>query len=129
MKILVTGSRSWPNDETTIAMFDAAIQPIIFWVPHVRIIVGDCPTGLDWAAREWCGRNGKEFDMHIARWDLYGKKAGPYRNKEMVLTGPDLCIGFPKPGELNKGTLGCMEMASKADIQVIDGYQMTLESE
>lgn len=125
MKILITGSREWPNDESTIRMVNDAIFKAAPGRSDIRLIVGDCPTGADWAAMEWAVRWGFEYDMHIARWDLYDKAAGPIRNQEMVDTRPDLVLAFPKPGSRNKGTLGCMLMAKRADIQVIDGYSLS----
>ncbi len=124
-KILVTGSRNWEDTTENRMMFNDAMAAIISDPPiskdRVRIVVGDCPTGLDKIARDWCVQWGFPYDMHIARWDLYDKAAGPIRNQEMVDTRPDVCVGFPKPGEDNRGTYNCMIRAKLADIQVIDG--------
>lgn len=128
VKILITGSREWPNDQSTINMVTRALFHVLRTEqPEVAVsfIVGDCPTGADWALRQMADEAGLEYDMRIARWDLYDKAAGPIRNQEMVDTRPDLVLAFPKPGSRNKGTLGCMLMAKRADIQVIDGYSLS----
>ena len=61
---------------------------------------------------------GWEIESHPAEWKTYGKAAGMRRNAEMVALGADLCLAFPTPASI--GTYGCMEMARKAGIKVID---------
>ena len=110
MKILVTGSRTFPSRELVE-------EQLSLWNPgEATVIVGDCPTGADLYAREWCAKNNIACQIHYANWDKYGKSAGPRRNREMVEEKPDIVLAF-FDGD-NRGTKNCVDLASKADISV-----------
>jgi hypothetical protein len=113
MRILVTGSRNWTNDEAILAAFaDYAGQ-------DVTLVSGACPTGADALAEEIAERFlGWEVERHPADWDRHGKAAGPIRNQEMVDLGADVCLAFPL-GE-SRGTRHCMAAAKRAGIPVVE---------
>ena len=46
-----------------------------------RIISGDEPNGTDAMAKRYAREYGYEFEILVAEWQKYGKKAGPARNK------------------------------------------------
>jgi hypothetical protein len=136
LKILVTGSREWQEDPRVDGdptwMFQRGMAQLLgmrdLWDPEygvpvntnsvggLKLIVGDCPSGLDAIARDWCANNFVPYDEHVARWDLNGKYAGPLRNREMVRTRPDATIGWWKPDSPNKGGMGCVELSLAAGI-------------
>lgn len=86
------------------------------------VVHGDCPTGADRYASEWCREarfNGLHVieEAHPADWGKHGKAAGPIRNQQMVDLGADVVLAFPL-GE-SRGTRHCMAAAEKAGIPVI----------
>lgn len=112
MRILVTGSRDW-HSQDTIRM---ALEEVRRGHHRPVLLHGDCPTGADAMAdqiwREW----GLPVQTFPADWKKHGRAAGPIRNQEMVNTGPDVCLAFPKGA--SRGTRGCIRMARKAGIEV-----------
>lgn len=102
MRVLITGSRDWKvqgrvwGELSRIALHE---RPPVLTVVH-----GNCPTGADRFARQWCeeyqdmlrGLMGINFheERHPADWGRYGRQAGPIRNEAMVDAGADLCLAF-----------------------------------
>jgi hypothetical protein len=116
MRILVTGSRNWPDKEIIAnALIDLTNWFPIIW-EDVVIVHGDCPTGADAMAQEFAEQHGIRTERHPADWKRYGKFAGPKRNQEMVDLGADICLAFILPG--SRGTKHCMGAAEKAGIPV-----------
>lgn len=118
--IIVTGSRRRRDKLTVWRTLDALADP------HggLRIVVGDCPRGIDIYVRLWCGRNRHrcQWRVYEADWDRYGLAAGPKRNQAMVHANRDalVCLAFPLPGprSLSKGTWNCADTAAAAGIPV-----------
>jgi len=109
MRILVTGSRRWADEDAVwmAIVNEARAEPLV-------IVHGDCPTGADAIAKagaEWMLDTVQE--AHPADWSQ-GRGAGPRRNQEMVDLGADLCLAFPL-GE-SPGTKDCMRRALAAGI-------------
>lgn len=115
MRILLTGSRAWPDRR--------AVESVLSELLHLHgpftLVHGACSTGADFFAHEWYEATGHEFGCgelkYKADWDKYGKAAGPIRNAAMVAAGADLVIAFPLPG--GSGTQGTVEMARRAGIE------------
>ena len=84
----------------------------------VRIVVGDCKSGVDEIT--WDMRGLIEPEVWIADWKTFGKAAGPKRNQAMVDSGADLCIAFPSKG--STGTIDCVERAKAAGIPVVGHF-------
>lgn len=121
MRVIFTGSRNWTGFEAerrageVLTSLEAFVG-IIGQAPMV-IVHGDNPEGLDAIVDRWAVRRGYEPERHPAKWDVFGKAAGPIRNQEMVDLGADMCLGFPLPG--SKGTVDCMNRARLAGILTI----------
>lgn len=121
-KILVTGSREWDNEVLLRDALDAARG-----YGELSVIVGDCPTGADAMAREWCGDFGVPYAVYVADWANHGKAAGPIRNCAMV---DDLvesafncldtmyCLAFFRDGAGNRGTRHCSGYAESRGVPV-----------
>lgn len=114
MRILITGSRTYSDMR--------ALEEAIEGAPRrsdgiVTIVHGDCPTGADRLAKEFCTSHpGFREEAHPADWGRRGKAAGPKRNQEMVDLGADICLAFPSEG--SRGTWDCVRRARKAGIEV-----------
>jgi hypothetical protein len=127
VRVIFTGSRDWegfhPEGQAT-SIFVALLQMAFALNRSLTVVLGDCPTGLDAhmyrIALRWQEHHPEqlEIERHEAKWDLYGKPAGPIRNGEMVKNGGDMCIGFARPG--SRGTVDCMKQARKAGIPTFE---------
>ena len=101
MRVLITGSRDWQDWKLVWSELGALTLPT---APDVLTVVhGDCPTGADRHARNWCAdtaahlkRLGVNFyeERHPAKWAEFGKQAGFRRNAQMVGMGADVCLAF-----------------------------------
>jgi hypothetical protein len=114
-RILVTGSRDW-TDRSAIhrALLNAAGS-----IPFTRVtVVHGAARGADGLAHDVALKLGMMVEPHNAEWSRHGKSAGHVRNAHMVSLGADVCLAFPL-GE-SRGTRGCMEMAERAGIPVIN---------
>jgi len=116
MRILITGGRNWNN-------YKQIKQAIAFTLlvngsdpAEVTLIHGNA-RGADLLGAEAAEGLGLNIEVHPARWDIYGRGAGPIRNQEMVDSGADLCLAFLMPG--STGTADCIRRARKAGIPVI----------
>lgn len=107
MKILVTGGRDYANA--------ALVHSVLQEYDDPTIIVGDA-KGADTLAKESAESLGFRTEVFFASWSMYGKRAGPIRNAEMISQNPDLVIAFPG----GKGTADCVARAEKAGIPIRD---------
>ncbi len=115
-RLLVTGSRHLlVQDHAYVSqMLTRAVRAPVTHGRDVIVVVGGCLTGVDHFAEKWADRNDFEVEVHRARWELYGAKAGPRRNREMAAAGADLCAAFPGPASI--GTWDCMKKAVESGI-------------
>src|SRR5690349_11272453 len=67
--------------------------------------------GVDYHARQWAKRHGIECHTEWALWDVYGKRAGPIRNRRMALMGEQL---IAIPDSESTGTLDMIRAAQDA---------------
>jgi len=120
MRILITGSRDWPDDLSV----ESAIWETMadHGEPDETVIVhGDCPTGADsYAKRLALEYPNMTNESHPADWSL-GKSAGFKRNAKMVSLGADVCLAFIK--DESKGASMTARLARTAGIPVTE-YQL-----
>lgn len=114
MRILVTGSRHWADEEACRRAIEAAMGEVP--ARECTLVHGAAP-GADTV----CARIGAELGMrveaHPAQWAKYGRRAGPIRNAEMVRGGANVCLAFPLGA--SPGTRHCAGLAAKAGIPVV----------
>lgn len=110
MKVVVTGSRDYQ-----------IAQPILDRLEKLpklsTIIAGGC-RGVDATAAVSARVNGFDLIEFPANWTGRGKAAGPYRNRLMLDTKPDLVIAFHEDFANSKGTRDCVEEAKRRGIPV-----------
>lgn len=89
--------------------------------PFPILYHGDCPTGADRVAKAWAIRRGHEHKPFEAKWESYGKLAGPMRNQQMIDAKPVLLVAFPG----GDGTADCVARAMLAGIPVFEARYET----
>ncbi|MFD7661328.1 SLOG family protein [Streptomyces sp. NPDC059788] len=146
--VLVTGSRSWDDEESMRQALNDAWR---VWgssnITRPVLISGHCPEGADaMVERLWLAA-GFEIRAFPADWSAYGKRAGFQRNQEMAdaaqvyrdAGAEVLCTAFldpcrkpgcPKrgqeqlmphtPGHFSHGTIHCRARARAAGIETAD---------
>ncbi len=103
MKVLVCGGRNFDD----LPLLDQTLDQIHSDRGITKIICGDAP-GADLMAFFWAGANEIPADRYVARWNNYGRAAGPKRNQKMLDEGkPDMVVAF-------KGGAGTADMVRRA---------------
>lgn len=96
MKLIIAGDRAI----TDIALVEAAIEES-GWRDEITEVVSGKAKGVDTLGEQWAEANGVPVKPFPARWDVYGKAAGPIRNGQMAEYG-DRLIALPTAS--SKGT-------------------------
>lgn len=120
MRILVTGGRHYSNREHVFGALDRVHRE-----RGISLLIhGACPYGgTDQIAEDWALARGVPFRACPAPWREMRKRAGPYRNRQMINGShpalrpgekPEGVVAFP--GGL--GTRDCTTRASAARIPV-----------
>lgn len=141
MRVLITASREWTDKE---AIWTALNAEYLTWnrktIPNIGewsgdtsctefVVVHGGARGGDMIADDWANRLHKHdprvrpeaHPVSSEEWQMKGKSAGHQRNATMVKKGADVCLAFPL-GE-SPGTRGCMKLAEKAKIPVVNGAE------
>lgn len=110
MKVLVCGGRKYDNRERVFEVLDA-----LNLAYGVTAIIAGGATGADQLAYEWSLSRLKSAWIYPAKWDSYGKAAGPIRNAIMLREGkPDLVVAFPG----GRGTKNMIQQAIDKGVKV-----------
>jgi hypothetical protein len=112
-RVLITGSRTWPDDDQVLP---EQIAHLWLRFPLATLVHGGCPKGADGQAGRIWAKLGGTVEVHEAQWDVYGRSAGMVRNTEMVRAGADLCLAFIL--RESTGALMCARSAEMAGIPV-----------
>lgn len=125
MRVLVTGSREWPDQTALWTALDHAYENRASPTGIFMVVHGGA-KGADRMAMAWV--RGKRTDgalnvfheMHQPHWrgpdGKFVKSAGHQRNQEMVDAGADLVLAFLHND--SPGTAGCIRAAQKARLLV-----------
>lgn len=112
LRVLVCGGRNF-NDPLTLGSWLGGIVN-----SHgIAMILEGGARGADRMAREFAKWKGIPVETYVAEWDVYGRAAGPLRNREMLDNGkPDLVVAF-KGG---RGTANMVLQARQRGIPVFE---------
>ncbi|WP_277212545.1 DUF2493 domain-containing protein [Isoptericola croceus] len=113
MRILVTGSRTWDDDETIRRALTGAAGVV---ASQVTLVSGACPRGADAIAERVARELGWHVERHPADWQQHGRRAGYLRNAAMVAAGADVCVAFIRDG--SRGASMTARLAHQAGIDV-----------
>lgn len=90
MRILVTGSRTFESYRTMVD----AMENVIIAIPGEDCIVEGCARGADRLAELYALNARIHLEHHPANWEAYGRRAGAYRNVEMLDSGIAVVAAF-----------------------------------
>lgn len=109
MRVLVCGSRHYRDQERINRELSA--------IGDISEIVHGGARGADTCAGVFAEANHIPVSRFDALWDVHGKRAGPIRNRQMLVEGhPDLVVAFLAPD--SRGTKNMIEQAEKAGVPV-----------
>ncbi len=91
IRIVVAGCREYCNYEEAKKFIDFCICEIRYRY-NLIFISGNC-KGADKLGERYAEENGFLQEYYSAKWDKYGKSAGPIRNREMA-KACDIAICF-----------------------------------
>lgn len=120
MIVIVTGGRGYEHRHKVFAKLSR------LKAEHGQIMVsqGECPTGADLYAREWCDENGLICIGFHPPWKRLGIAAGPVRNAVMAKFVANIaevagavCLHFAG----GRGTTDMVDRARKQGLTLIDG--------
>jgi YspA, cpYpsA-related SLOG family len=111
MRVLICGDRNWNN----LAVIERVLSE---YVPEVSIIIEGEARGADTLGRIAAIKLGISVLRVPAKWDKYGKGAGPIRNQEMLEFRPDIVLAFHRDIENSRGTKDMVNRAMAANIPV-----------
>jgi hypothetical protein len=117
-RILITGSRSWDDENTIREALTTMVRTLGADGVGVTLVHGACPDGAD-AIADRLARSGDlgklTIERHPAAWAKHGKRAGFLRNQAMVDRGADVCFAFIRDD--SKGATMTARIAESAGIQ------------
>lgn len=90
-RIVVAGCRDYDNYEEAKEFIDTCISDIA--QNNTVIFVSGTCRGADMLGEKYADEHGFEIERYPAQWDLYGRAAGPMRNRKMA-EASDLVICF-----------------------------------
>lgn len=113
-RILVCGARGYSDRDKIYRALDAVHAR---WGDRMFLISGGA-TGADTIAREWAVDRRVDHITLYAKWDRYGRAAGPIRNRAMAKLKPKLVYAFHENIDASKGTADMIKVAEKIDVKV-----------
>lgn len=124
-RVVVAGSRNYFDYNQAKTYIDLCLSELSK-NNEIIIISGGC-RGADKLGEIYANENGLKIERYVARWDLYGKSAGPKRNSLMA-EKCDYVICF-WDGK-SKGTKSMIDIAKKLGkpIRVIKVYPNYIKS-
>ena len=112
MILLVCGGRDFSDKEFIYNCLDSVKGKI-------DLIIEGGANGADRIAREWAVSKGIHFATVEALWGVYSNKAGPLRNKAMLMLKPDACVAFLG----GTGTKSMVNLCNASSIKVWEPRQ------
>lgn len=114
VKVMVTGPRRWADRDAVHEALDRVSTE--FGFEDMTVFQGECPTGADAHAREWCDLDGQECVAYPPDPNGPRREALLARNRRMVEAGPDVVLAFIDP--TSRGAWHAVTVAMEAGIEV-----------
>ncbi len=111
MRVLVCGDRNWKR-------MDIIERELKKFLPGTVVIHGEA-RGADTLGAFVADKLGFKVVPFPAKWNIYGKGAGPIRNQQMIDEGkPDLVLAFHENLNESRGTKDMVHRARGMGIKV-----------
>ncbi len=108
LRVLVCGSRHYQNYRKVLSCLSGM---------DISLVIAGGARGADSLAVMAAKACGFPYVEYRANWRLYGKRAGPIRNQQMLDLGkPDFVIAFHEDLGSSKGTKDMLFRVQKAGI-------------
>lgn len=116
MRVLICGDRNW----TDFGLIHSSLsEACCERLDAIQVIIDGAAKGADSLGHELALQLKIPSLRFPARWDTYGKGAGPKRNQQMLDEGhPTLVLAFHDDLEHSKGTKDMVRRAQKAGVPV-----------
>jgi hypothetical protein len=111
-RVLVTGSRTWPDDEK----IETELRRELAVHPDLVVVHGACPRGADDIANRWALCVQAAVEAYPADWKRDGRSAGYLRNVRMVASRPDGVLAFIHRN--SRGATHCADYAEREGLPV-----------
>jgi len=109
MRIIICGDRYWRDT--------GIIEKYIKALPKDTVVIQGICRGADLIARHHALNQGLTVQDFRAEWELFGRGAGPMRNRRMLEEGkPDLVVAFHDYIDQSKGTKDMLKQAKEHGI-------------
>lgn len=119
LRIFVCGGRHFSD----YALLEKTINGVIAESGYedIEIVSGHC-VGADRLGELYAEKHNAQVKIFPAKWEKYGKRAGPMRNKQMVdyVSGIENKMVIAFVSSNTKGTRNTIALAKKANICVIE---------
>jgi predicted Rossmann-fold nucleotide-binding protein len=110
LRLLVCGGRDYVDRDAVWRALDKLNA-----VRGVACVIQGGAAGADRLAYEWATEREVQVEHFPANWTLYGRAAGPIRNRQMIADGrPDGVVAFPG----GRGTADMICAATEAGLKV-----------
>ncbi|MDB5994585.1 MAG: 20, APCd gp20 [Pseudomonas sp.] len=119
--VIVCGGRDYQDWERVCVALDRAhAKKAITLLVHGACMDRKTGTllGADGLADTWARLRSVKTELHPANWEMWGKAAGPMRNKQMAEMGAHGCIAFPG----GSGTASMIRQAEHYGVKVWRPY-------
>ena len=120
-RVLITGSRQWVDGQAIFNDLDAEYDASGGPRGEGLTVVHGGAAGADHLAGKWveyrreAGFLNIHAEVHLANWDLHGRKAGVLRNLEMIGARVDICLAYIYDN--SRGATHCSTAAHQAGIE------------
>lgn len=107
MRIGIIGYRNYTNYDEFIKLLSDVFSE---FTENIDLIISGGARGTDKMAEKYAAEHKIPIKIFLPQWSLYGKSAGPIRNK-LIVENSDIIIAFYHKN--SKGTLHTVELAKK----------------
>lgn len=111
LSLIVCGGRDFDDHEKVWKTLDRIND-----IKSISMIIHGGCKGADMIAENWCWNNAVHSAICQPIWDRHGPKAGPLRNKAMLLLKPDGLVAFTG----GRGTRSMIDLAKGEGVTVME---------
>ena len=110
MKVIIAGSRTITDRK----IVEEAIRKSGF---DIDIVICGCAMGVDQIGKNWAEMRNITIYSFPAKWEKYGKAAGPIRNEEMAKNADALILVWDGK---SKGSANMLKQAKKYNLKIYE---------